>query len=368
MILKSPKFRSRIKRFFFLTLGWVFAGIYINTIIHVSMVMSQGKVDHTYIDMMIRSVAEVFFAGSILAAFEVFYFTDRFRKRSFVYAVVMKSLFYIAGMILLVFLITSFQFLIMTEFTFQNMKVYSGEYIENIDLVLLTNFLPWGPVFLISVILLQVSDKYGQGVFLKFISGKYHKPKEETRIFMFLDIKSSTSIAEALGSIKYFELINDFYYDITDSIIETKGEIYQYVGDEIVISWKLNNGITDSNCLKCFFDISEVVKKYSVKYETKYGLVPSFKAGIHYGEVTVGEIGIVKREIIFTGDVLNTTSRIQELCNKYNQKLIVSKELLDLIELNESFLINEIGMMNLRGRSAPIILYSVEKNVVTSSA
>ncbi len=132
------------------------------------------------------------------------------------------------------------------------------------------------------------------------------------------------------GHIKYYELINEFFYDVTDAIIETKGEIYQYVGDEIVISWTIDNGIENSNCINCFFNIQDEVKKNSGKYQSKYGLVPSFKAGLHYGDVTVGRSAYLKREIVFSGDVLNTTSRIQELCNKYNEKLIVSKDILEL--------------------------------------
>lgn len=362
MILNSPKFISKIKRVFFLILGLVLAGIYINTIIHVSILMVGGNVSHSYIEMMVKSIAEVLFAGSILAVFEVFYFTDRFKKRSFGYAILVKSLFYLGGMIILIFLITFFEYFSSSEITGENIKNFSSLFIDNIGIVLLTNFFPWIPVFLICIIFLQVSDKYGQGVFLKFMYGKYHSPKEETRIFMFLDIKSSTSIAEVLGSLKYFDLINDFFNDATDAIIESRGEIYQYVGDEIVISWKLKNGIKNSNCLNCFFDIYDAIRINSGKYEEKYGLVPSFKAGVHYGEVTVGEIGVVKREIIFTGDVLNTTSRIQELCNKYNQKLLVSKDLLDLLEPESSLTSDEIGQMNLRGRAAPVVLYSVKKN------
>ena len=361
MIVNSPKFRSKLKRVSSITLGFVLAGIYINTIIHVSIIMSHGTLEHSYIGLMIETIAQVLFAGSILAAFEVFYFTDRFKKKSFGYAIVMKSLFYFVGLTVLVFLIVIFEFLSVEEFSFENIKMFSAAFIKNFGLILLTNFFPWGPVFLLSIIFLQVSDRYGQGVFLKFMSGKYHSPKKETRIFMFLDIKSSTTIAEALGSIKYFDLINDFFYDATDAIIESRGEIYQYVGDEIVISWELKSGVSDSNCLNCFFDIYDAVKKNSDNYQSKYGLVPSFKAGVHYGEVTVGEVGVVKREIIFTGDVLNTTSRIQELCNKYNQKLMVSKDLLDLIKLNEELCTDEIGQMNLRGRSAPVMLYSVKK-------
>lgn len=361
MILNSPKFISKIKRVLFLILGLVLAGIYINTIIHVSIIMVGGMVSHSYVEMMIKSTAEVLFAGSILAVFEVFYFTDRFKKRSFGYAILIKSLFYFGGMITLIFLITVFEYFNNTEVSGEKFINISSAFFENISVVLLTNFFPWIPVFLICIIFLQVSDKYGQGVFLKFMYGKYHSPKEETRIFMFLDIKSSTSIAEVLGSLKYFDLINDFFYDATDAIIESRGEIYQYVGDEVVITWTLKNGIENSNCLNCFFDIYDAIRKNSGKYEEKYGLVPSFKAGVHYGIVTVGEIGVVKREIIFTGDVLNTTSRIQELCNKYNQKLLVSKDVLDLLEPESSLTADEIGQMNLRGRAAPVVLYSVKR-------
>ena len=81
-----------------------------------------------------------------------------------------------------------------------------------------------------------MSDKYGQGILFKFIRGKYHTQKRENMIFMFLDLKSSTTIAEAIGNAKYFELLKDFFYDITDAIIENEGEMNQFVGDEIVIS------------------------------------------------------------------------------------------------------------------------------------
>ncbi len=117
----------------------------------------------------------------------------------------------------------------------------------------------------------------------------------------------------------------------------------------------------NANCVNCFFDIHKAIEKKSEKYDSKYDLVPSFKASIHYGIVTAGEVGVLKREITFSGDVLNTTARIQELCNKHNEKLIVSKNLLDLMSLKNEFILKEIGQMNLRGRSEPVILYSVSK-------
>ena len=73
------------------------------------------------------------------------------------------------------------------------------------------------------------------------------------------------------------------------------------------------------------------IKKQSRKYKKTFGLLPEFKAGIHLGEVTTGEIGVIKRDITFSGDVLNTTARIQGLCNQYEVDILVSDELLRAI-------------------------------------
>ncbi|MEO8666072.1 MAG: adenylate/guanylate cyclase domain-containing protein [Ignavibacteria bacterium] len=356
MDIGSPKFKLKLKRALLLSAGWSIAAGYIFVLQFTTLLIEFSRnapVEFNFIGGLILTVVEVFIAGLLPAVFEVFYFTDRFRNKSFGYAVLMKTLFYTFGLSILTALVS------IAEYYFLN-EHFNSTFYDNSFGVFLT-FFKWAPVFLISTFVMQVSDKFGHGVLWKFLLGKYHIPKVETRIFMFLDLKSSTSIAEALGHIKYFELINDFFYDVTDAIIETHGEIYQYVGDEIVISWTLKNGTNDENCLNCFFDITDVIRKLSEKYESKYGLVPSFKAGMHYGEVTVGEIGVMKRDIVFSGDVLNTTARIQELCNKYKVKLILSKDLLELLKVDNTFLIKELGQMNLRGRSAPVILYSVRK-------
>ena len=193
-------------------------------------------------------------------------------------------------------------------------------------------------------------------------SEKELHPKEEVRIFMFLDLKSSTTIAERLGHFKYYNLLNDFFYDVTDPIIQSKGEIYQYVGDEIVVSWLLGDGIHNMNCIECFFKIVESIKSFSEKYEKHYGVIPEFKAGFHYGIVTTGEVGVKKREMVYTGDVLNTASRIQELCNDYNEKLLISKTLLDHLSIHDKYTVNKIGEITLRGRKNTEILFSINKS------
>jgi adenylate cyclase len=205
----------------------------------------------------------------------------------------------------------------------------------------------------------EVSENLGHRVLNNFLTGKYHTPAEEERIFMFLDMKSSTTIAENLGHVKYFKMLREYYSDLSDPIVNYSGEIYQYVGDEIVVSWKLKNGLQNNNCVQCFFAMKAAIQKQSRKYMEKFGLLPEFKAGFHLGKVTTGEIGVIKKDIIFTGDVLNTTARIQGLCNEYNVDILISDDLIKKLNLGSQFQIKTLGKNELRGRDEKIELFTI---------
>ncbi|RDC54400.1 adenylate/guanylate cyclase domain-containing protein [Pedobacter chinensis] len=221
------------------------------------------------------------------------------------------------------------------------------------------NGIVWSVVVSITQLLLQINSKFGQGIFWNIISGKYNTPKVELKIFMFLDLNSSTTIAEDLGDQKYHELLKDLFIDITNPIIDNRGEIYQYVGDEVVIAWHYKDGISNSSCIKCFFDIKAQLHALSQKYNEKYGFLPTFKAGIHCGKVIAGEVGIIKRDITYSGDVLNTTSRIQSMCKTFNHEVIVSSDLFEELQL-ASFNTVRLGAIKLRGKEKEISLVGVK--------
>jgi adenylate cyclase len=219
-------------------------------------------------------------------------------------------------------------------------------------------------LFSFMVFFMQISRLLGEGVLVKFLFGKYIKPIEEERIFMFLDMKSSTTFAEKLGHKKFYALLNTFFHHISEPVITTKAEIYQYVGDEVVFTWKTENGIRNSNCLKIFFLIKEVIDLNQNHYLSEYGVIPEFKAGLHFGKVISAQIGDLKREIVFNGDVVNTTSRIQQLCNDYKSELLISSELLSCLnDIPEYFIKKNIGNIKLRGKEEEINIYSIKQKI-----
>jgi adenylate cyclase len=218
--------------------------------------------------------------------------------------------------------------------------------------------------FLINSLIISfiqlINQYFGSKVMLNMIIGKYFRPFEEYRIFMFLDMRDSTTIAEQLGTIQYSRFIQDSFRDFTKVILKYQPEVYQYVGDEVVLTWLPESGLTNFNCLHACFYFNEILQAKSDYYTNEYGIVPSFKAGAHIGRVRVAEIGIVRRDIAYHGDVMNTTARIQSQCNTLGHNLLISEVLWkELPKKIEQFQFHRIDQIVLKGKELPVNLIGV---------
>ena len=207
----------------------------------------------------------------------------------------------------------------------------------------------------------QMRKMFGKGVLLPLFFGYYFKPKTEERIFMFLDLKSSTTIAEKLGHIKFSRFIQDCFYDLDKAIVKYQANLYQYVGDEAILTWQTKEGISDNNCIRVYFYFLEILKNKNRYYLKNYGVAPEFKAGLHIGDATVAEVGNQKKELAYHGDVLNTTARIQSICNDYKKRFLISEKLISQLNLNDEFKIGELGELPLKGKSELVKIFSIEK-------
>jgi adenylate cyclase len=201
----------------------------------------------------------------------------------------------------------------------------------------------------------------GPGVLLGYVTGRYHRPRRELRIFMFLDLKGSTTLADEMDADHYFDFLHRYFAEMSEPILETGAEIYQYVGDEIVLTWKMRSGLEEDSCIRLFFLIEDQIHLHRDHFLKAYGVVPEFKAGVHAGEVITAQIGELKSEIVYNGDVLNTTARIQALCNQLGQKLMVSAELMESLSLGPEYTVLELGSVPLRGKAEALELCAVNR-------
>ena len=85
------------------------------------------------------------------------------------------------------------------------------------------------------------------------------------------------------------------------------------------------------------------------------------RAGLHCGPVVTGEMGSVKREIVFLGDTVNTAARIQELCRETGDRVLASADLIDRLELPPGIAKRSLGDLRLRGKGADLALYALTK-------
>jgi len=205
------------------------------------------------------------------------------------------------------------------------------------------------------------AEKFGKGVFIKMLLGKYKQPKEEKRIFMFLDLKDSTGIAERLGHFKYSQFIQDCFYDLNKVVPKHDAEIYQYVGDEVVLSWPYKKGLANNNCVALFFAFQQRKQSKANYYQEKYGIVPEFKAGLHGGKLMVTEVGVIKKEIAYHGDVINTSSRIQSECNTHKVSLLISETLLQDLTISTPISASFLGSVLLKGKQQKVNIHTIGK-------
>jgi len=362
-LILSNKITSPLIKIFWITIGWTLVALFMFFSGYSTIIDTKFQCEIAGLDLMLflkSTLITGVVVGMVGGSVVVFVWEKWLRTKSYRWA--LNSIFWSYSLVyFIVALISSLLFhSSLFNQSISDPKLWQFVLTNILDIEGLVNFLLWLVILIGTLVILQVNDKYGPGVFASFLLGRYFHPKKEERIFMFLDLRSSTSIAEKLGEERYFNFIKEVFQDVTPSILYSKGEIYQYVGDEIVISWKTYKGTENANCIQCFFNIQSSLNKKLDYYNEKYGVVPEFKAGLHYGYVMAGEIGVVKREIAFSGDVLNTTSRIQSKCNELGVNILLSKFLLDKLNLRpDAFTPKLMGDIILRGKEQSLSLYTV---------
>jgi adenylate cyclase len=212
-------------------------------------------------------------------------------------------------------------------------------------------------LYIITLLILEINEKYSPGVFTDIFIGKYLKPKEEKRIILFIDLKDSTPTAEKLGHKKYFHYIRDFIHHISLALLEYDGLIYQYVGDEIIVSWLYNEG-NKKKCIQSVIRARRIIQKESNYYRREYGMIPEYRIGVHLGLVMVGEIGIVKKDLTMSGDAMNTTARIRSMGGELNQKFIGSADFVASADL-EPWQVESLGYIELKGKESQMELFAI---------
>ncbi len=277
------------------------------------------------------------------------------RHRPFGQIILMKCGFYLVGLVFLGVLVNAV--FILFIYDLEEMRALWASFSPRLLVSLCTMF---AVSLLALTFLLEVRRKVGPGNLWALFIGKYHRPREEARVFLFLDLKDSTTIAEKLGHARYSQFIRHCFHDLTDLVFEYRAQIYQFVGDEVVLTWKGRDPHAERRSLGMFFAFRDRLAQRRGWYEDTYGVAPEFRGGVEEGLVTATEVGDVKREIAFHGDALNTAARLLELCRDVESPVLVSGRIHDVVAREKEWSTQPKGEITLRGKTEPVAVYGVD--------
>src|SRR5258708_14602051 len=127
-----------------------------------------------------------------------------------------------------------------------------------------------------------ISDIIGPRALLNFIAGRYHSPVEENRFVLFGDIAGSTGLAERLGGIGIHRFLDRTFRLLTLPVVDYRGEVLDYVGDEIIVTWPERGGAIDCRPLRCFVAMREALAHAASQFEREFGRPPRIRDSQHF--------------------------------------------------------------------------------------
>jgi adenylate cyclase len=212
----------------------------------------------------------------------------------------------------------------------------------------------------VMVMMFQAAGLVGYRTFRALLLGRYRRPSAERRFFLFADVVGSTAIAERLGALEAHRFLAAVFAAVAEPIEVCRGEIYQYVGDEIVVTWVEAEGVADAQAVRCVFAMRAALAADASWFVERFGVQPELRAALHLGEVIAGEVGQVRRAIVFHGDVMNTTGRLEQATREVGCDFIASAEALASMAVPPEIRTHDLGALALRGRVEPIHAFCIE--------
>jgi adenylate cyclase len=293
--------------------------------------------------------------GALLAAFDLFYVQGPrgawLRRLSFGRAVLIRALLSTA-IIVAGFTFNRLLFGLLHGFERSGLHYFGGPLLRDTIIAFV--------IFLVISEFLQMRRVIGGRTLNALLLGRYHRPVREERVFLLVDIKGSTALAERLGDERAHAFITSTFFDIDQPILEHGGEVYSYVGDGLIASWPLARGADAGRCLHCYLAIRDTLARRAEHYRQRYGLAPEIRAVLHAGPVVAGECGDAKLSIVYLGDTLNTAARLEETAKALDRACLVSGDLLRKMPLPTTLAAEPLGPIALRGRQRPIDTYALE--------
>jgi adenylate cyclase len=217
----------------------------------------------------------------------------------------------------------------------------------------------------VGVVVMRVAHFIGVETLFHLTIGTYHRPVVEKKVLMFLDINDSTALAVRLGAIEMKSFLGKFLFDISAPITNNGGDIYLYKGDGLIALWPWEEAVSYGKILHAIDAVfAVVVQQERDVYLEQFGVLPTFRIGVHGGEIVVSEQGDTKRAIGIYGNTINIAARMEEAAKVHGVACMMSGDVAEALPGPPARLV-PIGYERVRGivTEIPIFEYRVARDL-----
>src|SRR5271157_5642335 len=183
----------------------------------------------------------------------------------------------------------------------------------------------------IGIVVMRTVHFIGIENLFHLMIGTYHRPVIEEKVLLFLDINNSTGLAERLGALQIKSLVGKFLFDISKPITDYGGEIYLYKGYGLIAIWDWREAVRNDKILRALDAVFAAVQREQDSYTLQFGVFPTFRIGVHGGDVVVSEQGDTKRSIGIYGSTINSASRMEDAAKAHGVVCAISGDVAEAL-------------------------------------
>lgn len=173
---------------------------------------------------------------------------------------------------------------------------------------------------------------------------------------LFADIRSFTSLSEAMTPKENFDFINAFLNRVGPIIREHGGIIDKYIGDAVMALFPSSPDKAIAAAIK----MQSKVAEYNIERVEK-GWVPiKIGVGLHTGSLILGTVGEAERmNSTVIADAVNLASRLEAVTKYYGVGIIVSEKTLVQLPDSTGFITRFLDKVQVKGKQESVIIYQI---------
>jgi class 3 adenylate cyclase len=177
---------------------------------------------------------------------------------------------------------------------------------------------------------------------------------------LFSDIRSYTTLTEKLQAEEVVTMLNEYFEEMVDIVLNYKGTLDKYIGDALMAVFGSPASLEEHPWMAMQAAVEmryRLVEFNQARIEK--GLMPiSIGMGLHSDEVVSGNIGSSKRmELTSIGDGVNLASRLEGASKQYGTDLIISENTFH--DYAEKLIVRELDFITVKGKSKPVRIYEL---------